>query len=152
MFLNHFFGKLIRINLNSTILTKTCFFRSNKTTSPNFCGELARSRGPFCGSQWQELCSSLDFLSLEHSKSTPKCPAEIHCKQFIWSLERELNRFLSELSSSESGLSISVFYIEEIPAKLLTGSTISTLLHDRINPKDCQVASPLVIQGFNPIF
>ena len=30
-----------------------------------------------------------------------------------------------------------------------TGFTISTLLHDRIKPKDCQVASPLVIQGFS---
>ena len=30
-----------------------------------------------------------------------------------------------------------------------SGSTISTLLHDKINPKDCQVASPLVIQGFS---
>ena len=32
----------------------------------------------------------------------------------------------------------------------ISGSTISTLLlHDKINPKDCQVASPLVIQGFS---
>ena len=30
-----------------------------------------------------------------------------------------------------------------------TGSTISTLLHDKINPKDCQVKKPLVIQGFS---
>ena len=32
-----------------------------------------------------------------------------------------------------------------------TGSTISTVAvtMDKINPKDCQVASPLVIQGFS---
>ena len=30
-----------------------------------------------------------------------------------------------------------------------TGSTIRTLLHGKINPKDWQVASPLVMQGFS---
>ena len=33
-----------------------------------------------------------------------------------------------------------------------SGSTISTLLHDKINPKDCQVASPLVIQDFSNFY
>ena len=32
------------------------------------------------------------------------------------------------------------------------GSTISALLHDKINPKDCQVKKPLVIQGFSKFF
>ena len=41
--------------------------------------------------------------------------------------------------------------VNKNPGRLFTGSTISTLLHDRINPKDCQVLS-LGDTGFLQIF
>ena len=46
-------------------------------------------------------------------------------------------------------LSDHVFFNPEVVIGPQPGSTISTLLHDKINPKNCQVASPLVIQGFS---
>ena len=43
------------------------------------------------------------------------------------------------------------FFLEPVILKVPTGSTISTLLHDKINPKNCQVLS-LGDSGFLQFF
>ncbi len=52
----------------------------------------------------------------------------------------------SAIKSYRIGRPQILFFIFGLP---VSGSTIGTLLHAKINPKDCQVEEPLVIQGFS---
>ena len=72
------------------------------------------------------------------------------CWEMFLHIPDEGSSFVALLSYFAGATSQHECVLDSTTAK--AGSTIRTLLHGKINPKDWQVASPLVMQGFSIFF